>query len=89
MDRAKPVCGRLNVGCAWSGPGGYGPPCPWYVPLSLVWSCFPGVWSMCLILVRVKALSLYKGEAIVRVYGACAWYNSLFHMKHGMAVLGL
>ena len=30
-----------------------------------------------------------KGEAIVRVYGACAWYSSLFHMEQGKAVFGL
>ena len=71
----KPVCGRLNVGCAGSGPGVMAPP----LCLVLVLVLFPWYSGLCLCLVLVRAkplaLSLYKGEAIVRVYGACAWYS--------------
>ena len=59
--QGKPVCGRLNVGCAGSGPGGYGPLCAWswsIVPGMVLFPWYSGL-CLCLVLVRAKPLSGY------------------------------
>ena len=58
-------------------------PCAWS------WSIVPGMVLFPWYRVSVPVPGPGKGEAIVRVYGACAWYSPLFQVEHGKVVLGL